>query len=134
LKLLFLLKDVRLLKIGARVAGVRHQLLPVRTAFELRNHRVCPARLFVRAPGKNQKGSGNKNGDSEENRHANFQSAFQRECVAGHFFGDRKRLKSSLRHFAALVGDAGFLAQFIQDVFLAQLYANARQQLHRLPG
>ena len=79
-----------MLKIGARVPGVGHQLLlPMGAALELRNHCISAARLLVHAPGKNQKSPGDKNGDAEKNGYANFQCALQRKCVAGHLFGDR---------------------------------------------
>src|SRR5256885_1691220 len=134
LELLLLLENVGLLKIGARAAGIRHQLLlPVSAALELGDNGVSAACLLVGAPGKEKKDSGDQYGDGEEGGHANFQDPSKGKSIAGHLLGYRERLESGLRHFTALIGDTSFLLEFVKGMLFAQPKTNARQQLRRLP-
>ncbi|PYU66499.1 MAG: hypothetical protein DMG49_22085, partial [Acidobacteria bacterium] len=74
LELLLLLESIGLLKIGARAARIRHQLLlAVSATLELSDNGVRPVSFLVGAPGVKKKDSGDQDGDGEEGRYANFQ-------------------------------------------------------------
>ena len=134
LELVLLLENIGLPEIGARAAGIRHQLLlAVSATLELGDRGVSAACFLVGAPGKEKKDSGDQNGDGEKGEHANFQSTPQRKGIAGHLLGDRERLESGLRHIVAFIGDAGFLQQFVKRALFAQLNTNTREQFRRLP-
>jgi hypothetical protein len=131
---LFLLENTGLLKIGARAASIRHQLLlAVSATLELGDNGVSAVRFLVGTPGVTKKDSGDQDGDGEEGEDANFQGTPKGKSIARHLLGYSKRLESGLRHFAAFIGDAGFLEQFVKRVFFAQLNANAREQFRLFP-
>src|SRR5258708_12643755 len=133
-ELLLLLVNIGLLKIGARTAGIRHQwLLAVSATLELGDNGERPVSFLVGTPGIEKKDRGDEYGDGEEGRDANFQSPSQGKSIARHLFGYSKRLESGLRHFAAFIGNASFLQQFVKGVFFAQLNAHARQHFPRIP-
>ena len=134
LELLLLVEHVGFLKIGTRVASVRHQLLlAVSAALELGNHGISAVGFLIGATREKNKNSGYHEGDSKQGGDANLQGALKREGVASHLFGDRKGLKSGLCDLAAFVGNTSLLAEFVKGLFFAQLDANAREQLRRVP-
>src|ERR1700687_589709 len=66
LQLLLLLQSTVLLKIGARAAGIRHQLLlAVSATLELGDHGVSAFSFLVGTPGIEKKDPGDQNGDGE---------------------------------------------------------------------
>ncbi len=123
-----------MLKIGARAAGIRHQLLlAVSATLELGDHGVSAFSFLLGTAGIEKEDSGNQNGHAEKGGHADFQSTSQGKGITGHLLGDGERLEGGLRHFVAFISDAGFLQQFVKGVFFAQLHANAREQFRGLP-
>ena len=63
---------------------------------------------------------------------AGLKLAIERECIAGHLFGDGERFEGGVRDLLAFFRDAHLFAQFVFGALHAQAGTNAGQQFARI--